>query len=507
MKKLIGIILAISFLLSTSAYAQTDIATLGDFIGEYEVIHYDECTQKYFTWTIRPDQDIIMSASITDGGMPEQGQRLKYLFQVQRTDGTDEVRIYSDGTVTLSKFDSDKVDKCCKLEDFDAFYSNIEKYFTTDSEGYGISIPGKQQTLKISEWAVEEYNYAREKELLPSCMIMGFMTENISREQFCELVTNLIPEPSAEETYTDNFVDTDNPDVLRLADMGIINGKSETKFAPNDLLTREEAATILFRLVREVFGNVNYVSKLVDSFDDYDDISEYAAGYVMGMCVMGVMNGVGDNRFDPKGVYTIEQAVATVVRLYKLAVNKEPVYEYDTPLGILKSSMDYDSYVNFAIECEGKVQLVKDSSDYVNSQYTVVPVVKAFTDQDTSQYISFDSFANIFGGEWKLTDSENRVFEFTYDTDVTPDVEPYNKEISYGTYDEWPNKSAFDGVMIFADIPQIIVNGNPVELKKSVGGKFRNGNIIMVNSELYIPVWMVAQLGGYESAYISIIWE
>ena len=61
--------------------------------------------------------------------------------------------------------------------------------------------------------------------------------------------------------------------------------------------------------------------------------------------------------------------------------------------------------------------------------------------------------------------------------------------------------------MIFADIPQIIVNGNPVELKKSVGGKFRNGNIIMVNSELYIPVWMVAQLGGYESAYISIIWE
>ena len=42
---------------------------------------------------------------------------------------------------------------------------------------------------------------------------------------------------------------------------------------------------------------------------------------------------------------------------------------------------------------------------------------------------------------------------------------------------------------------------------KSVGGKVRNGNIIMVNSELYIPVWMVAQLGGYESAYISIIWE
>ena len=50
MKKIIGIILAISVLLSTGAYAQTDIATLGDFIGEYEVIHYDECTQKYFSW-------------------------------------------------------------------------------------------------------------------------------------------------------------------------------------------------------------------------------------------------------------------------------------------------------------------------------------------------------------------------------------------------------------------------------------------------------------------------
>ncbi|UKI36790.1 MAG: S-layer homology domain-containing protein [Clostridiales bacterium] len=33
--------------------------------------------------------------------------------------------------------------------------------------------------------------------------------------------------------------------------MGIIKGKSETEFAPNDSLTREEAAAILCRLINK----------------------------------------------------------------------------------------------------------------------------------------------------------------------------------------------------------------------------------------------------------------
>ena len=41
------------------------------------------------------------------------------------------------------------------------------------------------------------------------------------------------------------FADTDDDEVAFLANSGIINGRSETEFAPNDDITREEAAVIL----------------------------------------------------------------------------------------------------------------------------------------------------------------------------------------------------------------------------------------------------------------------
>jgi hypothetical protein len=44
------------------------------------------------------------------------------------------------------------------------------------------------------------------------------------------------------------FSDTDEPFVVSLYRAGIIRGRSETVFAPDDLLTREETAAVLFRI-------------------------------------------------------------------------------------------------------------------------------------------------------------------------------------------------------------------------------------------------------------------
>ena len=81
--------------------------------------------------------------------------------------------------------------------------------------------------------------------------------------------------------------------------MDIIKGKSETEFAPNDSLTREEAAT-------EIYFD----------FADGAQISDWAINNVQVICNMGIMQGVGDNRFAPKDLYTTEQAIATLVRIY-----------------------------------------------------------------------------------------------------------------------------------------------------------------------------------------------
>lgn len=59
-----------------------------------------------------------------------------------------------------------------------------------------------------------------------------------------------------------------------------------------------------------------------NNYNDYDVISQQAKGsvyYVSNIFDINnnyVMSGIGDNKFDPKGYYTVGQAIATIYRLY-----------------------------------------------------------------------------------------------------------------------------------------------------------------------------------------------
>ena len=50
---------------------------------------------------------------------------------------------------------------------------------------------------------------------------------------------------------------------------------------------------------------------------DESEISDWAKSSVACMNAMGIMNGVSEVVFSPKGNYTVEQAIATMVRLYE----------------------------------------------------------------------------------------------------------------------------------------------------------------------------------------------
>ena len=139
----------------------------------------------------------------------------------------------------------------------------------------------------------------------------------ITREQFCALIYNYVAEFG--ELPADSghivFIDTDNTKIRVLNTLGIIKGKTETQFAPNDLLTREEAATILNRLINVVHpGLAN--TELYFEFADGTQISDWAMNDIQRICNMGIMKGVGNNNFAPQDNYTTEQAIVTLVRVY-----------------------------------------------------------------------------------------------------------------------------------------------------------------------------------------------
>ena len=172
------------------------------------------------------------------------------------------------------------------------------------------SVPG-------SDWAETYIEKAKKTGLINIGGNYNF-PGNINRNDFCELIYNYVELLNNEEKNAaeNPFKDTENPHIDYLHLMGIIDGKSETEFAPNDLLTREEAASIIIRLIRKLHPNT-VATEMYFAFGDSDDISDWATNAIQTICNMGIMKGVGDNKFAPKDNYTTEQAVATLVRVYE----------------------------------------------------------------------------------------------------------------------------------------------------------------------------------------------
>ena len=182
--------------------------------------------------------------------------------------------------------------------------------------------------LPAAQWAQPAVREAAAKSLLPYEFTDKY-SENITREQFCILLGNMI---TVHENYIsldaymfenggaylkNYFEDCDGVDnsVNILHALGIVSGRDETHFDPYGTLTREEAATLLCR-VAERYRWVGIQTSL--SYSDTWSISPWAVFYVTWANENGIMSGVSDIEFAPKGTYTVEQAIVTVARLYNL---------------------------------------------------------------------------------------------------------------------------------------------------------------------------------------------
>lgn len=100
---------------------------------------------------------------------------------------------------------------------------------------------------------------------------------------------------------------------------GIVKGISDTEFAPEDKITREQMAAILYRYMNannldtSVGSNTNVLS-----YSDSSDMSDYAVEAIQWAVGSGVMNGNGDGTFAPANNATRAETAAVFVRTLKL---------------------------------------------------------------------------------------------------------------------------------------------------------------------------------------------
>lgn len=178
------------------------------------------------------------------------------------------------------------------------------------------------ENIDSSEWSTDYILESMELGFLEDISEINY-NKPITREKFCEIVYNMLDKTMDvkwQKVSPNPFKDTTNTKVFSLCLEGIVNGKGGYIFAPDDYLTREEAATILYRVADflDVDKPQSAYDESISYYADKEMISDWAFNAVFVMKEMGIMLGTSGTEFSPKETYTAEQAIATIIRMHRL---------------------------------------------------------------------------------------------------------------------------------------------------------------------------------------------
>ncbi len=191
-----------------------------------------------------------------------------------------------------------------------------------------IVILGVDAWSKTATWAEDIMKKAYGYGLIPDSLMGKDLTAGITRAEFAAVsvkVYEALSGNSATPVAVNPFTDTSDPEVLKAYNVGITAGVSSDKFAPNTLLNREQAATMLTRVYKKISMpgwtlsddgkfTLSYTKPAV--FSDDNKISTWAKDSVYFMAANGIITGTGNNMFTPRATTPAEEAMnyATAAR-------------------------------------------------------------------------------------------------------------------------------------------------------------------------------------------------
>ena len=132
-------------------------------------------------------------------------------------------------------------------------------------------------------------------------------------------VTGMKPQVSAPAAFEDVPDDAWYAEAVAAAyEADIVQGKSPTAFAPDDPVSREEAAVILIRTLVAVTGRTPPAAGEAFRYEDEDQISAWALEAVRQARAAGLMRGRADGTFAPGAVMTRAEGAQLIKNLLDL---------------------------------------------------------------------------------------------------------------------------------------------------------------------------------------------
>ena len=168
-----------------------------------------------------------------------------------------------------------------------------------------------------SDWFYDAVTYAYENGLMDG-VGTGLFAPNseTTRAQLVTILHRLAgqPAPSGDSGFSDVETGTWYTDAVAwAAQNGIVNGVSDTQFAPGDDITREQLAVILYRYATYQGYDVSQQADL-SGFVDAGTISTYAQEALSWASAQGLVLGFEDDSLRPQGNASRAQIAAVLMR-------------------------------------------------------------------------------------------------------------------------------------------------------------------------------------------------
>jgi len=168
-----------------------------------------------------------------------------------------------------------------------------------------------------SEWAREEVKNAILAGLVPEAL-QGSYHAGISRGNLAKMLSLLLDKVYGKAPKKNDavFTDTADADVLKAANLGIINGFEENgafSFKPENTLTRAQISKII-SCVADLCGvtTTGYESEVKFT----DTVGSWCNSYLGYPVHVGIVKGTTATTFTPNGTLTVEQTIMIMYRTY-----------------------------------------------------------------------------------------------------------------------------------------------------------------------------------------------
>lgn len=236
-------------------------------------------------------------------------------------------------TITLSPDKGYKLDKLTVTDGSGKTVSTVKKSdtvytFTMPASAVKVGVSYVKATetpsetkfndVSANDWFASAVDYVTDKGMMNGTADNTFSPKaNTTRGMVVTVLYRLENQPSTSAaSFTDVASGAYYANAVAWANAnGIVSGYSSGKFGPNDKVTREQLAAILYRYAQYKKYDVSVGEDTnILSYDDAQSISSYAIPAIQWACGAGVVTGKSGSKLDPKGNATRAEVAAMLMR-------------------------------------------------------------------------------------------------------------------------------------------------------------------------------------------------